>query len=282
MAAVIFEGGGMRGAYTTGVIDSFLDAGVRFDNVYGVSAGSGHAMSFLSRQRGRAFQVSHDYIDDPRYMGLKNLIFEGNFFSVKMIYDTIPNQLVYYDYAEFGRFPGKFYASVTNRQTGQAGYMEVSKTDFSAAMDVVAASSAVPLLARSVQIQDEFYFDGGIADSIPIRRSIADGNEKNVLVLTRDAAYRKEKNKLMPLLAVRYFRYPNLLHALSVRHEMYNDTLTFIRQEVNAGRAFIIQPSRPLDVGLIEHSAKRIEELYAEGLRDGMARADALHTFLAH
>ena len=192
----------MRGVYTAGVLDAFLEENIEFSSIYGVSAGSCHACSYMSKQKGRAYRVNVDYLDDPNYCGVKSYLKTGNVFGADMLYSQIPNVLDPFDYEEFEKYPGKFFAVLTNLETGEPEYIRVK--DLKKQMWAVRASSSLPLVSKTLVVKGRHYLDGGIADSIPIRRSIEAGNEKNVVILTREDSYRKTPNELMPLMKLMY------------------------------------------------------------------------------
>ncbi len=277
-AGLILEGGGMRGVYTTGILDFFLDKGLEFQEVYGVSAGSCHACSYLSKQRGRGFAVSVDYLKDPRYCGVKSLLKTGNLFGAKMCYETIPNELNLYDYDAFNQYQGKFYAVLTDCVTGEACYHQIK--DMHKDIWAVRASSSLPLVSRMIGIHGHLYLDGGIADSIPIKQSEKNGNEKNVVILTRESGYRKGPNSAMRLIRSLYRRYPNLVKGMEDRHIRYNETLEYLEQGEKEGRIFIIRPNRKVEVGRVEKNREKLTELYEEGYEDARARWEALCRFL--
>ena len=231
-AGLILEGGGMRGVYTAGVLDAFLDAGIEFSSVYGVSAGSCHACSYLSKQRGRAFRVNVDYLDDPNYCGAKTFLKTGNVFGPEMLYEQIPDVLDPFDYQAFLNYPGKFYAVVTDVETGAARYL------------------------------------------------IEDGNEKNVVILTRDHGYRKAPNKLMPIMRLRYPKYKEFLHAMETRHVRYNETIDFLEEQEKEGKVFIIRPEAKVEVGRIEKDKAKLTVLYKQGLHDGEKAIEAMKEYL--
>ena len=164
---LVLEGGGMRGVYTAGVLDAFLDAGLEFDGTLGVSAGSCHAASFLSKQRGRAYRVNVSYLNDWRYCSARSWLTTGDFFGAKMLYDTIPNQLDLYDHTAFEQRRGWFRAVVTNLASGEAEYPVIE--DLHRDIIWLQASSSLPLLSRTVKIEGQEYLDGGISDSIPVK-----------------------------------------------------------------------------------------------------------------
>lgn len=277
-AGLILEGGGMRGVYTAGVLDYFIDQGIYFNRIYAVSAGACHACSYISRQRGRAFRVNVNYLKDKRYCGLDSLIRTGDLFGAEMLYDIIPNQLDLYDYDAFAEYPGVCYAVVTNCRTGQAEYIPLR--DMRENILAVRASSSLPMVSRMVPIGGGEYLDGGIADSIPLARSIADGNKKNVLILTRAPGYRKKPNSLMPLIRAKYRKYPRLVEAMKNRHEAYNAALELIESERRAGRAFVIQPEKAPEIGRVEKDRAKLKALYDEGYREAAAVFDDMTDFL--
>ena len=186
-AGLILEGGGMRGAYTAGILDFFLDKGIEFSHVYGVSAGACMMCSYLSKQRERGYRIYVDYLDSKHYCSIDSLLTSGDLFNVKMCYDLIPNYLNPFDYETFEQYKGKAYAVVTNIKTGRPEYIRVK--DGRKDMEAVRASSSLPLVSRNVKIGDNLYLDGGISDAIPLRKSILDGNRKNVVVMTKDTNF---------------------------------------------------------------------------------------------
>ncbi len=279
-AAAIFEGGGMRGQYTTGVIDAFLDNDIEFSAVYGVSAGACHGISFISRQRGRAYRISTDYLHDKNYCSLYSLATTGGLFGVDMLYNRLHNELDLYDYDTYTAYQGAFYPVVTCLETGRAEYPTLTTDEMRHGMWAVQASSSMPLVSRIVEHNGRHYLDGAIGDSIPLRRSIADGHPKNVVVLTRPPDYQKGPNKLMPLIRRKYRAYPAFVARAADRHIRYNDTLAFVHQETAAGRAFIIQPEKPLNVGVVTKSKEKLARLYDAGYTDTANVMDRLLTFL--
>ena len=277
-AGLILEGGGMRGLYTTGVLDAFLEHDIEFSTVYGVSAGSCHACSYLSKQYGRGYRVAAEYVDDPRYCSVRSLLKTGDMFGVDMCYSQIPDVYVPYDYDAFLNYQGKFYAVLTNLETGKAEYHRVK--DMEKQIWAIRASSSLPLLSRTIVVKGRPYLDGGCADSIPVKRSIAAGNQKNVVILTRDASYRKEASSIMPLIRLRYHKYPNFMKTMANRHIMYNETLEFIEKEEAAGHLFVIRPKEIVEVDRLEKDKDKLKLLYKQGLEDGRAAIEAMKAYL--
>lgn len=277
-AGLILEGGGMRGVFTAGVLDFFLDKNMEFSSCYGVSAGACNACSYLSKQKGRSYDVIADYIGDKRYCSPYSLLTTGDLFGADFLYNVIPNRLNPFDYETFRSYRGKFYSVMTDCKTGLAVYYPVK--DLRKDMNAIRASSSLPLVSRMVSINGRRYLDGGISDSIPLRRSIKDGNRKNVVVLTRSPDYRKPPFKMNVLVSLRYFAHPELARGVRHRSDRYNDTLDFIRSEEEKGSTFVIRPDQPVNIGRIEKNPKKLRQLYREGYRCAARCFDELQDFL--
>lgn len=267
-AGLVLEGGAMKGIYTAGVLDFFLDKEMEFSSCYGVSAGACNLCSFLSKQRKRAYRVSVNYLDNKRYCGSYSLLTTGDLFGADMCYDLIPNYLDPYDYETFDRYEGNAYAAVTNIVTGKAEYLQMKEMH----EDILAvrASSSMPLVSRNVRIGDGVYLDGGISDSVPIAKSIKDGNQKNVVVLTKETGFRREPASpaQLALIKARYVRYPKVYELMKERHIHYNAMLNYLDTQVKNGTAFVIRPKKKSAVSRIEKDEKKLEALYEEGYRD--------------
>lgn len=277
-AALVLEGGGMRGIYTAGILDFFLEQDLFFERVYGVSAGACHACSYLSKQFRRAFNVSVDYLQDKRYCSTESLLKTGDLFGVEMVYNLIPNKLAPYDYTAYQQNQSKLTAVLTNCETGEAEYYPIE--DMKTQLIAVRASASLPLLSRMVEIDGKRFLDGGVADSIPLAKAVQDGFRKNIVVLTQHDRYRKGKNNLMPLARLRYHRYPNLLARMADRHTRYNRTLAYVRKMEAEGTAFVIRPKQPMEVGRIEKDTQKLHALYLQGYADAKAHWDALQQYL--
>ncbi len=277
-AGLILEGGGLRGVYTAGVLDAFLEEQIQFSSIYGVSAGCCHACSYMSGQKGRAYRISVDYLDDPRYLSVRSLLRTGDIFGVEMAYSKIPNELDPFDYDAFENYPGTLYAVVTEVNTGRALYIPVR--DARRQLWAVRASSSLPLVSRTIVVNGHPLLDGGVADSIPIRKSIRDGNRKNVVILTREEGYHKTYNTNMPLLRLRYRYKTEFLEQNEDRHVRYNSTLAFLEKEKEAGNIFVIRPKEKVEVKSLEKDKEKLKKLYQSGLADGREAIDSMRTYL--
>lgn len=267
-AGLVLEGGGMKGIYTAGVLDFFLDKAIDFSSCYGVSAGACCLCSYLSGQKKRAYRINVDYLEQKAYCSVESLIKTGDLFGADMCYRLIPDYLDPYDYDAFNRYQGNAYAVVTNIRTGEAEYMPLK--DMHQDTIAIRASSSLPLVSRNVKIGNELYLDGGISDSIPIRRSMKDGNRKNVIILTKEEGYIRQpaNGAELALIRARYVRYPKVYECMRERHLTYNNTLQYIEEMQTQGKVFVIRPKQKSNVGRVEKDKAKLDALYEEGYRD--------------
>lgn len=280
-AGLILEGGGMKGIYTAGVLDFFLDKDIEFSSCYGVSAGACTMCSYLSKQRKRGYHVVVDYLGQKSYCSVDSLLRTGDLFGADMCYDLIPNYLNPYDYHTYDSYEGKAYAVVTNIKSGEAEYIQL--TDMHRDIIAVRASSSMPLVSRNVKINGALYLDGGIADSIPLRRSIQDGNRKNIVVMTKEEGYIRQPigRAELALIQARYLRYPKIYEHMRSRHIVYNATVQYIEELQSRGEVFVIRPKQKSDVGRVEKDRTKLDALYEEGYRDAENCYEELVTYLS-
>lgn len=277
-AGLVLEGGGMKGIYTSGVLDFFMDKGIDFTACYGVSAGACSMCSFASKQRGRAYHVNVDYLNDKDYCSVYSLLKTGDLFGVQMCYHRIPDELYPYDYETFNNYQGVLYSVVTNIETGEAEYIPIE--DMKEDIDAIRASASLPLVSRNVEFRGKYYLDGGISDAIPIRRSIEDGHEKNVVILTKETGYRRKPSSMLSLMKLKYKKYPKVYELMKNRHIAYNATLDYLEEQERAGRAYVIRPETKSDVGRIEKDERKLKALYEQGFTDGEKHYKKLMEYL--
>lgn len=269
---LVLEGGAMRGMFTAGVLDVFLEQGIHFDGIMGVSAGALFGPNFLSAQKGRALRYSKRFNGDPRYMGIQSLIRTGSIVNTKFAYGTVPLVLDPFDDEAFRASNVPFYAVVTSMRTGEAEYIPVRSVI--AQMDVLRASGSMPFVSRPVLLGGEKYLDGGIADSIPFEAMRRLGYDHLVVILTRDITYRKQPMN-RALIRAHYHRYPAFCERLQNRAAAYNRSIEALRAEEEQGKIFVIRPDRPIDIGRIETDPDKLQSVYDLGQRDAHA---ALHS----
>ncbi len=273
MPALILEGGTFRPIFSCGVMDALLDHDVMFDYVSGVSAGITDGISYLSRQRGRNWEVLRRYRHDKRYLGARNLLHDHSIFGVDFVFDTIPNELLPFDWDTFLQYQGRVLVGVTNAETGEAEYLDGMQLDKACTM--LRATCSIPIYFPPVKMGDKIYYDGGVADPIPIVKSLHDGNTKHLIVLTQPDSYRKQQSR-GTLLAARAMRrrYPKLCETMLSRPTRYNDTVCLCRQLAakQPENTVLLQPDEPL--ASFEKDMERLEYGYEMGYNMACARMD--------
>ncbi|MEZ0536696.1 patatin family protein [Caldicellulosiruptoraceae bacterium PP1] len=264
--ALVLEGGGMRGVYTSGVLDYFMDINLYFPYVVGTSAGACNAVSYISRQKERSKKATIDSLDDPRYINIRNFFKYGYLLHMDLLFDEIPNKLIPFDYKTFFDAKEECVITATNCNTGKAEYFY--KKDCKDLMLVLRASSSLPFISPVVLIDGKPYLDGGITDSIPIQKAIDDGFNKFVIILTRPHDYRKKPFRFERLARRFYPQYPNLVDSIIKRYIVYNNTLDLIDELEKQGKAFVIRPSKLIEVGRLEKDKEKLTRLYNLGIED--------------
>ncbi len=261
--ALVLEGGGMRGVFTSGVLDAFMKHNLTFPYIVAVSAGACNGMSYVSHQPRRARISNIDYLARYKYIGLRHLVTQGCIFDRELLYDKFPNQYLPFDFDTFFSSPMTFEMVTTNCLTGQPMYLS-ERHDRQRALDIVRASSSLPYVSKIVDVDGIPMLDGGIVDSIPLQHAIDMGHPTNVLVLTRNRGYRNT-GKDMKIPRFIYRKYPRLRVALSRRLAAYNAQLEYVERMEDEGRVICIRPERPMEVDRIEKDIAKLERLYEEG-----------------
>lgn len=277
-SGLILEGGGMRGSYTCGVLDAFLDNDIEVNAVIGVSAGACHGCSYVSKQRGRAFRITETFQHDKRYMGLRSLVTSGDLFNAKFVYHTIPEQLDRYDFDAFNKSKTKLYAVCTNVESGEAEYFRLIHMEQD--VEYVRASASLPLVSRIVELDGKKLLDGGISDSIPLRKFQSMGYDKNIVVLTQCKEYRKKKDPTLPLIRKWYRHYPAMVKKMEDRHIRYNATLDDLEQQEKEGKILVIRPKHSVEISRLEKDMNKLRSLYEQGYADAKEKINDIRRFL--
>ncbi len=260
---LVLEGGGMRGVFTCGVLDSFMDRGIRFPYAIGVSAGACNGLSYMSGQRGRAKYSNIDLLEQYNYIGFKFLLKKRNIIDFDLLFQEFPEHILPYDYEAYFRCPERYVMVTTNCLTGEANYFE-EKQNKDRVIDIARASSSLPFVCPIAYVDEVPMLDGGIVDSIPLMHACEDGYTNNVVVLTRNRGYRKEA-KDIKIPSFLYRKYPKVREALSRRCRAYNEQLELVERMEDAGEITVIRPQKPVVVDRIERDIKKLTDLYEEG-----------------
>ncbi len=280
-SCLVLEGGGLRGAFTSGVLEYLLEQNIRFDRVVGVSAGACVGASYVSRQKGRNKLVNVEYPSDKRYMGWKYLFTTGSYFNMKFVFGELPIQLVPFDETTFYSNPTDFEAVTTSYDTGEPVFFDKAEMAALGIDRVLVASSSIPLLSKPAPVGERLYFDGGVSDSIPIIYALQ-RSDKAVIVLTRPRGYRKGRIGNKILLKLVFRKHPAFLKTLLARNESYNQTLELCEQLEQEGKLFLIVPSPEFSIGRTEKSLEKRLALYGHGYALMEEKREELMRFLVN
>lgn len=274
---LVLEGGGMRGLYTSGVIDVMLDHGFEPDVVCGTSAGVTFGVNLLSKQRGRVLRYNKRFVGDRRYISLHSWLTTGNIINKDFAYGLLPRELDPFDEETFEKSKAEFYATITNMRTGQAEYVRI--TDTWKQMDVIRASASLPIICQPVEWQGEKYLDGGLADNIPLDKCLELGCDKVIIVLTRPIDYVRNDH-IAPLCRLAFPRYKALLRTIEQRNDQYNARIQQIRKLEQEGKLFIIRPSEDRPIGRLEKDPEKLKALHALGVQDAQKQWRGLEEYI--
>lgn len=275
---LVLEGGAMRGMFTAGILDVMMEAKVEPDGLIGVSAGAAFGCNYKSRQPGRALRYNKRFARDKRYCSWQSWLKSGDLYNAEFGYHIIPTQYDIFDDKAFEENPMEFYAVCTDVETGKPIYKKLEKSG-QLTYDWIRASASMPLASKVVELEGMKVLDGGVADSIPLEYFENIGYEKNLVILTQPDGYVKEHNKLMPLMRIALRKYPNMIEALDKRHIMYNKQLVYVYQAESAGRALVIRPEAPLQIGHISHNPDEMQLIYDIGRKTGMKYIERIKAF---
>ena len=274
---LVLEGGAMRGLFTAGVLDIFLDNNVEVTDVVGVSAGTLFGVNYVSKQRGRALRYNLKYINDKRYMNVKSWLKTGNLINKDFTYYKLPFQLDVFDNKTFKESPINFFSTVTNIETGEAEFVKIE--DAYKQMETLRATSALPFISEIIEVGDKKYLDGGITNSIPVDFFEKQDFDKVIVILTRPITYRKEKTTGIQY-KMFYKKYPKLVEKLENRYKEYNDTVDKIVELEKEGKLFVIRPSEDITIKRLEKDVEKLQKVYDLGLKDGNNIIEELKRYL--
>ncbi len=278
---LVLEGGAMRGMFTAGVLDVFMENKVTFDGAIGVSAGAVFGCNLKSGQPGRAIRYNIRFAGDWRYCSMKSYLRTGDLYGKDFCYRELPFALDIFDTEAIRKNPMPFWAVVTDVETGKAGYRKL-KSGEGADMLWLRASASMPLVSHPVRIRDRYFLDGGIADPIPLQTFERMGYARNVVVLTQPASYQKTKLKNLRAFRVALHKYPNLVERMADRHIRYNLQTDFVKEREAEGKAFVLRPDAPLGISSTESDPRELLRVYLHGREVARRELGKLREFCAH
>lgn len=269
----------MRGLFTAGIIDVWMENGIRFDGIIGVSAGATFGCNYKSHQSGRVLRYNMRFKDDPRYMGWRSFWKTGDFVGAEFSYHYMPENLDIFDKEAYKADPTEFYVVATDVETGKPAYRKLMEVN-DAMLEWLRASASLPILSRPVPLEGRHYLDGGISDSIPLRYFQQQGFDRNVVILTQPQGFRKKRTKLIPIFKLTMRKYPAIIRAMEHRHEMYNSELDYIAEQEALGNTLIITPDDALDISRTSSDGEKMKQIYNLGRKTGEENLDKIREFL--
>ncbi|MBR3812772.1 MAG: patatin family protein [Spirochaetaceae bacterium] len=279
MNGLVLEGGAMRGMFTCGVLDVFMEHGVTFNGAIGVSAGATFGCNLKSKQIGRAIRYNLRFAKDPRYCSIRSLIKTGNLYNADFCYRQLPDELDVFDRKTFRENPLEFYLVVTDIESGKPVYFKMKDGEF-AELEWMRASASMPLVSKPVCIDGHKYLDGGISDSIPLKYFEQIGYSKNVVILTQPRNYKKKPSRIQPLMKAMLHKYPELYKAMKDRPEAYNAQTAYVFEREAQGSVFVICPEESLGISRTEHNVDELKRVYEMGRKTAEAKLEAVKLFL--
>lgn len=268
--SLVLEGGGIRGFYSAGVFEAFMDAGIMFPYIIGVSAGAANVLTYITGQQNRNCQIVEYYVSNWRYVSKRSFILKRSLFGMDFVFHEVPQKHISFDWDMFNKQDIRLLTGTMDCATGKTVWFE--KDDINPQLEVSIASCSLPLLSPIVKYKGYDLLDGGVSDPIPIEKSIADGNTFHVVVLTRNADYIKPVFAHKNLLKIFYRKYPKMIDAMMIRHEIYNRQIKLCEQLERDGKAVIIRPLKPLQVDRTSSDTETLLELYDEGHEEGLTK----------
>lgn len=276
---LLLEGGGMRGLYTAGILDVFMENNIKIDGIIGVSAGALFGMNYKSKQKGRVLRYNKKYAKNRDYMGFHSLLTTGNIMNEDFCFNRIVNELDPVDFETYRNSPIEFYAVVTNVETGKPEYIKLDDLENKESLEYLRASGSMPFVSKPVIISNKKYLDGGISDSIPIEKIMSMGYDKIIVVLTRPAGYQKKKsNSMLP--KIYYKQYPKFVETIENRYKKYNEEVEKVEELEKQGKVFLIRPSKLIKIKRVEKDCNKIQEMYDLGQKDAIDNLEKLKQYL--
>lgn len=275
---LVMEGGAMRGLFTAGVLDVFMENGIEFPAAVGVSAGAAFGCNLKSRQIGRVLRYNTRFCRDRRYCSMYSLAKTGDLFGAEFCYHTIPEELDPFDFEAYERNPMAFYVVCTDVLTGKPVYQRLDKAD-DECFDWIRASASMPMVSRVVEVGGFTLLDGGMSDSIPLRFMQGLGYGRNVVILTRSRSYVKKPSN-PALLKIGLRKYPAMIRVMTARHTMYRFQREVVFESERRGETFVLCPDAELDIGRVEHDPGKLRQAYDEGRKVALRELDRIKAFM--
>ena len=273
---LILEGGAMRGLYSAGILDVFMENDINADVIYGVSAGALFGLNFKSRQIGRALRYNLKYANEKNYMGLYSLVTTGDIMNRDFCFKKLVYELDRLDFETYKSTPIDFYAVVTNLETGKPEYIKIDDADKD--LEYFRASGSMPFVSKPVDINGNLYLDGAMSDAVPFKKVLETNCEKIIVILTRPSGYRKKKSYLPYKLI--YGKFPNLVETAKNYYKEYNETMDLIEKYESENKIIVLRPSRLIKMKRVEKDTNKLQSIYDLGVYDCMQKLDKIREYI--
>jgi len=268
----------MRGLFTAGVIDVFMENGIEFDGAIGVSAGAAFGCNYKSKQIGRVLRYNMKFCNDSRYTGFRSLFTSGDLYNKKFYYDDLPKVVDVFDMETYQANPMEFYCVCTNMNTGEAVYKRLDKFD-STELEWLRASASLPIVSTVVEQDGMKLSDGGTSDSVPLKYFEDIGYNRNVVICTQPYGFRKKKLPALWFIKLCLYKYPVLAKALEDRYIMYNDTMEMLDEKEKRGEIILVRPPKDLNIKPLT-TPEEVHRVYEIGREEGLKRVAEVKNFL--
>lgn len=279
-SGLVLEGGAMRGMFTAGILDVFMEEGIKTHGVVGVSAGAAFGCNYKSEQIGRTIRYNKKYCKDKRYCSLYSLITTGDMYGAEFCYKTLPEELDLFDNDTYEKNPMEFFVVASDVVTGRSVYKKCDSFR-KGNLEWIRASASLPFVSRVVSVDGYSLLDGGITDAIPLSFMEKQGYDKNIVILTRPEGYYKKKTNLGPALKLALKKYPAMIEAMEKRHIMYNEEIKYVEKREKEGKALVLRPKTDLPVKRTTHSEELLQKTYDIGREMAKKKLSLVKEFLA-
>lgn len=277
---LVLEGGGFRGLYTEGVLETLIDKNIQIPYVIGVSMGSAVGSCYISQQKRRNYDIAMTYIDDSRYLSFRNMLTHGGLFGLDFVFQDLAYELLPFDFETFRASDQELVVGAMRCDTGETDYFYKSQLTENDLLQTMRASCSLPFVSKSVAYKGHMYLDGGISDSIPYKKAFEDGCDKLIVVLTRSAQYKRKPFINNRLGAMFYRDYPNVLKAMECRHIHYAETLVALEVLEREGKVMIIRPPKPITISRLEKDRAKLRDTFVMGYNQGKELATSIEGFI--
>lgn len=278
-SGLVLEGGGLRGVFTSGILDYLMEKEIEFPYIIGVSMGALNAASYVSKQKGRSFRVPYTHLNNPKYLSFTNFIKEGSYFGLDFIFNKIVYELDPFDFETFENSNQKFISVAANCSTGEAEYFDKNSLNRENNIRALMATSSLPFISKMIKVKENQYLDGGIIDAIPIEKALKDNIQKPIVILTRPYGYRKKTSGII-LSKIIYKNYPQVKNMIKNKAINYNRQMELIEQLEKENKIFVIRPEKPIEMGRTEKNLEKLQKAYDFGYETMKKNEDKMKKWL--